>query len=173
MAALNPTVTIPVDPDFINNLKKFMAVVQKYQGDMQRQFQQRMAVQQILRGPQLPNMLIRVIVNVRKITKHLEKIMNNIDRITDRLINNSMGVFGRAFMGAMSAVMPFLETLIPIVEFMAGPIGWVISAATFIYTIGKYAIRFMRWLFDKTVGLGESMMKDWSLASGTGTTVSG
>ena len=172
-------IDIKIPVDFMTALNKFMADVQKFQISAQFQFMQR--AQQAQAQQQAPTVLNRILLGIRRANLLVEKMATSINRITDRLVNNMMGTLGKMFMRGLSSI---LFGALPFLEFLAGPVGWAITGASWIIGGASFAIslgisavrgawRLMKWIFDKVVGLGDNMLKDYLLASGTETTVGG
>jgi murein DD-endopeptidase MepM/ murein hydrolase activator NlpD len=169
MAHAQVKLDIPIDPDFLAAMNKFMADVKRFQFQAQVQAFQRQQVLQALP----PHRYGGIVGALNKISKTFEKMTQNLDRITDRLVNNAFGYLGKAFMRGIMAIMPSLETLMPLVGFLTGPVGAIISATTFIYSAARFGWNFMKWIYDKMIGLGEAVLKDTILSSGVGASVGG
>ncbi|HEY1869701.1 MAG TPA: hypothetical protein VGG71_01515, partial [Chitinophagaceae bacterium] len=159
----NPQIVIPISPDFLNAMNTFMANVQKFQVQAQQNFQSLPHVQ--LTKAQVAQS--GVATKLKHTAQLFAKLSRTFQREIDRILN-TMGSFGKAFMKSMS-----FESLAA----RFGPVGLgvagvVITAkAAFNLVIGGAGLA--KWLWDAMVGLGDSMLQDWLLASGTLSTVGG
>jgi hypothetical protein len=171
-----PQLDIKIPNSFTTALSKFMADVQKFQTLAQAQHQAAMAKQPWSHSHLNPVTHVnQTLSKLGWISKTLVKISRNIDRIVDRLVSGSLGTVGKLFMRGVEAAIPMLLRTMWITSFLAGPVGWTIGAVglgvSAIVGAISGAYSFMKWIWDKMVGLGDAIVQDYLLASGTGATI--
>jgi hypothetical protein len=150
------TIPITVPQDFFKNMNQFMANVQKMQqltDKFLRQAQQLSSAQSlILSHKAMTSRMSQLLQVLRKISASLQRTLD--------MIVNALGPTARIFMRSLALAG---EVLGPIIAISIGIGGMAISAAMF----------GMKWFWDKMVSLGDSMLQDFLLASGSLSSIGG
>jgi hypothetical protein len=99
----------------------------------------------------------------------IDKTVQVLRRSIDAIVG-VMGTFGKIFMKGLSL-------LGLAAGFASGPIGWAITGAQWVIggTVSAliWGVRGLKWLWDKMVGLGDSVLQDFLQSSGIGASIGG
>ena len=172
----DPKITIAVPKDFVASMNKFMAQVQKLQ--VQAQSAQATIIPPM---PKAITALSRFLDGMKRVALALAKMTKNFERIVARM-TYALGNFGRIFMRGLTSALPmFLRSIGMSAMGVLGPVGWIVGGGIFVVGAGisigisaaQMAGRFISWMWDKMVGLGDSILQDWIEASGVMSTVGG
>ena len=157
------TVNIPIPQRFFRDMRQFMANVQRMQqlvSQFQYSVQNQLSVNQLFQAHQATkNRFQRLLQIFRKLSASLQGSIAAIMRV--------MGTAGQAFLRVLSIAADLLGPIIGATVSTVTLIGGIaISAAT-------GAARFMKWFWDKMVGLGDAMLQDFLMASGSFSSIGG
>jgi len=154
-------ITINIPPNFMANVNQFMANVRRMQV-LTTQFVQ--ASQRVQPPP--ATQMSGVMSHFQRMHQILLRASATFQRFIDTIIN-AMGSMGRSFIRIMT----------PIYTAATAFVGFAVTAATYTFKIATGAISgaswLMKWIFDKMVGLGDSILADFLAASGSYATVAG
>jgi len=160
----NPQITIPVPQGLITDLNKFLSNVQKIQAAAQKQLVQQTRAMPLITRTQHPGS--QVLIGMRTIAQRTTKIITHLqggfDRIT-YLMGNLGKVFTRGLWGTTELLAATIMT----------PIGWFTGGFLTGSFIAAGATWLTKFVWNKMVGLGDSMLQDWLISSGVGSTVGG
>src|SRR5215469_10824933 len=156
------TITIP--QSFLAAVGQLIQDIQKFQTAL-AQFAQAVTIQSPVSNIQsAQSAMSGVTGRLNRLHQVLTKIGQSLTTGISRIIN-MMGTTAKTFLNALSYVADFLG---PIIGGIVTVVSWTVS---FAITAISYAARFGKWLFDKMVGLGDSMLQDYLISSGVLTSV--
>jgi hypothetical protein len=143
-------------------MNQFVGDVQKFQ-----QIFQQAAVPVTIATPtiNIQSSLSNVGKNLGLMNQLFSKLKSVFQLSLDTLIS-SMGSAGRVFLRGIAIGSEVLS-------FLAGPIGIAIEGVKIAYYVVSAGARFGKWLWDKMVGLGDAMLRDYLQSSGTWSTIGG
>lgn len=151
-----PTVNIPIPPNFNRDMRRFMADVQK----MQELTQKFIVTSQ--RMPSIQSLYLShqsITSQLARLHQVINKWSATLQRTIDTVIN-SLGTVAKTFLRGLSIA---AETFIPIIGTIA--------------VVGTEAVSFgamiSKWLWNKMVGLGDSILQDYLSASGSYSSIGG
>src|SRR5215469_3086757 len=150
------TVQITIPQDLIVQARNFATTIQKFQA-FANQLQQSMVRQ----AP--TNIQVAQTTGVRGQYQRLLHVLNKMQSSLTRALAstiNLMGPIGKAFMRTLTWA---AEAIAPILA-MAVTVGSY--AITAVANIAMYSARFIRWIWDKMVDFGDSLLADWMMSSG-------
>jgi hypothetical protein len=153
---LMATVQVAIPQNFISSMQQLMQTMQQMQ-KITIQFTQS-AQQMHVPTQQAHAAQTQVMNRMNKLLQLFRKISATFVKAIDSIMN-AMGTIAQTFLRglALSA-----EILSPIV-----------MAIGTTFSIAMYTSRFARWIWNKMVDLGDSMLQDWLLSSGMMATVGG
>jgi hypothetical protein len=157
---LMATVQVVIPQNFIDSMKQLMQTMQQMQKIttqfVQSSQQTNVPIQQAhVAQTQVTSRMNKMLQLFRKIEAVFVKVIDSIV--------NAMGAIAKTFLRGLA-----------IAAGIAGPIiaaGAIVAGAVF--SIAQYSSRFARWIWNKMVDLGDSMLQDWLLSSGMMATVGG
>ena len=157
-------VNIKIPTSFFTSVNKLTADIQKFTTIAQQT--NKNLIWSTAKALNVPTTVVSQMTRLQRI---MTKSSATIQRTLDMTIN-MMGTFGKYFMRGLGA-------LGSIIGLMTGPVGWMITGATFVFNITTMAATFMatigKWVWDKMVGLGDSMLKDFLEATGADASMGG
>src|SRR5215475_10931222 len=157
MATVN--ITIPVG--FIQHCNQFMANVQKM-NQLAQQMNQTTQRMPAIRSLYRANTLGRF----NKLLQTLRKISAAFQKALDSIIN-TLGTISQTLLRSLAVVSEALGPIINIIV-TTGVIAGTIAISAI--SLGS---RLMRWVWDKMIAVGDSMLEDYLLSSGAFTTIGG
>ena len=110
--------------------------------------------------------LSQVTFQFQRMLNIFRKMSATMQRVIDNVVN-TFGTFAKGFMRIVSVAADFLG---PIIGFAVYTATFVGTAITSLIGMGY---NFGRWLWDKMVGLGDSILQDYLTASGTFASIGG
>jgi hypothetical protein len=158
--SLMATTQIIIPQSFISSMTQLMQQMQQ----MQRITTQFIQASQQIHIPvqQAQVAQTQVIGRMNKMLQLLRRIEAAFAKSIDSIVN-AMGTIGQTFLRGLAVT---AEIAGPIIAAGAIIVGAAFSAA-------MYSARFARWIWNKMVDLGDSMLQDWLLSSGMMATVGG
>ncbi len=150
------TKTIEIPQSFITSMNQFMGTMQRFQL-LTKQFN--LAAGHI-QPPRFSIAHSTLVSRFRRFSQVLSKIETMLRRSIDAIVN-AMGTIAKGFLRALAFA---TEALGPIIGFI-GATGVAIGSIT--VTAFLAGSRLMKWIWDKLVGLGDSMLQDWLASSGS------
>lgn len=155
-----PELEITIPREFLDSMKPFMESMKKFTEltkDLDTSIQKSLSSQNKIQAQQA-----QIHGHFRKLNQIFSNLSSSLARNFQRIMS-TMGPISQIFMKTLQISESVLTGMLKVA-------GTVITATGYVMGAGVVALR---WIWDKMVTLGDTMLQDYLVASGMGTTIGG